>query len=51
MKRILIIVASAVAASALAYAAIPNKCMVCKGTGWNGQAKCGVCGGDGDTAN
>ena len=51
MKRVLIIVSAMLTAAAIAYAAIPNKCTICKGTGWNGQAKCGVCGGDGDTAN
>lgn len=45
-KTIAIIVMAALAATAIAQTGI--KCVSCKGTGWNGNLKCGACGGDGE---
>lgn len=34
-----------------AVTATPIRCNHCNGSGWRGQFKCPVCGGDGDIAN
>jgi len=45
-KTIVFIVTAALAAFAIAGTGI--KCRSCNGTGWNGNLKCGCCGGDGE---
>jgi|GEM_PF-5568907 len=47
MKPLAIIVTLVLAAAGIA-AAYSVKCNTCNGTGWKGQFRCAVCGGDGD---
>lgn len=47
MKTALMITITILAAASIA-AAFSVKCASCNGTGWRGQFRCAVCGGDGD---
>ncbi len=47
MKYIAIIIAATIAVITIA-SAMSVKCNTCNGTGWKGQFRCAVCGGDGD---
>ena len=50
MKTVLIVTTAVLAAAGIA-AAFSVKCASCNGTGWRGNFRCAVCGGDGDVGN
>ena len=48
MKKTTIIITLVILAAVGIPAAFSVKCSSCNGTGWRGQFRCAVCGGDGD---